>query len=41
MKDYLREIWPTIYRIINAIFFFIVSVVKEIFRLAFRQMRDE
>lgn len=35
----LYQIWPTIYKFINRVVFFIVSVTRETFRLIFRQVK--
>ena len=37
---FLRKIWPTVYRIINTIFLFLVSLIRTFVRLALRQIKD-
>lgn len=40
MRRFLRQIWPTVYKIINTIFYFILTLIKTFFRLAFKQIKD-
>lgn len=37
--NYLKSIWPTIYRIINSILFFVISVIKGMVKIAVRQLK--
>lgn len=37
---FLIKIWPNVYKVINEILYFIVSVIKGIFKYAVRQIKD-
>ncbi|HKC14571.1 MAG TPA: hypothetical protein VKC89_01230 [Patescibacteria group bacterium] len=39
--NFLKKIWPTVYKVINEIIFFIVSVIKGIFHYALRQIENK
>ena len=38
---YLKEVWPTIYRIINGGLYFIFTVIREFVRLAWQEIRGK
>lgn len=38
---FLVNIWPTVYKVINEILYFAVSVIKGIFKYGFRQIKDK
>lgn len=38
--SFLKSIWPTVYKIINRFLYFLVSLIKGIFKYAFRQIKD-
>ena len=40
-KAFLIKIWPTVYRIINSILYFIISLIKVIVKAAFKQLKGE
>lgn len=35
----LKKIWPTIYRIVNGFFYFILNFIKTVVRLAIEQVK--
>ena len=37
--SFMKKIWPVVYRIINSVFYFILSVIKSIFRGIMEQMK--
>lgn len=39
-KKFLIQIWPTVYRIINGIFYFLLSLIKQTVNLAIKQIKD-
>lgn len=39
LRRILVQVWPTIYRIINNTFYFIISVIKSIFKLAMDEIK--
>ena len=41
LKAILIQIWPTIYRIINTVIYFLLSLIKGIVNLAIRQIKGE
>ncbi len=40
VKIFFKQIWPTVYRIINNIFYFLITLIKSIVSLAIKQIRD-
>ncbi|MCL4418885.1 hypothetical protein M1146_02150 [Patescibacteria group bacterium] len=38
-KIFLINIWPTIYRVINAVIYFVISLIKGIVTLAIKQIK--
>ncbi len=40
IKIFLKKIWPTTYRIINTSFYFIISVIRGIISIAFKQIKQ-
>jgi len=39
-KGFLINIWPAIYRILNAIIYFIISLIKAIISIAIKQVKQ-
>lgn len=39
LKTFLINIWPAIYRIINTVFYFVISLIKGIVALAIKQIK--
>jgi len=37
----LKQIWPYVYRIINAIFYFIMNLIKTFFKYGVRMIKGE
>lgn len=37
----LKNIWPTVYRIVNGTFFFFFFLIKKIFFIAWQQIRGK
>jgi len=40
VKVFLIRIWPAIYRIINGVAFFLITLLKNTVSMAIRQIRD-
>lgn len=36
---YLKSIWPTVYRIINGAFYFLLSLIKTFFKVAIEEFK--
>lgn len=39
LKQTLIKIWPTIYRIINTVFYFLITTIKNIVLYAIKQIK--
>jgi len=37
---FLKKIWPTVYRIINSFFYFLITLIKKIITLSIKQIKN-
>jgi hypothetical protein len=40
VKIFLKQIWPTVYRIINSTLYFLITLIKSTVSLAIKQIKD-
>lgn len=40
-KIILKKVWPTIYRVINSVFYFLINVIKNFFKVAMDEFKGK